>query len=107
MRALPLIVLAGACSVGDGKGALSGTLYMAECTTSSTFSSDGGTGGAAYSMNPSFFVADFTYDLPKTNPMNRLAIRMKSSGNRIEEADVMFMNVADVGQLAKQLGQLV
>jgi hypothetical protein len=115
MLVLVLGVAAAGCSVGSGTGALAGTLFVDRCTTDSSLNADGsasgdgggGSVGAAYDMHPSFFVADFTRDLPGLDPMNRLAVRMQSSGNRIEESDVMYLNVADVGALAQQLGQPV
>ena len=100
---LALSVTAG-CSIGSGKGSLAGTLYVQECSSTTSYG-DGGT--AAYDMNPTFFVAEPTDDLQRLNPMNRVAIRMQSSGNRVEEADVMFVNVASVGLLAATLGQPV
>ena len=105
MRRLVALALAAAgCGIGSGKGSLAGTLYVQECSATTSFG-DGGV--AAYNMNPSFFVAEPTDDLQRSNPMNRVAIRVQSSGNRVEKADVMFVNVASVGLLAQSLGQPV
>jgi hypothetical protein len=103
-RVLLLALLAAGCSVGEGTGTLSGTLFVQECTIAMSYG-DGGL--QPYNMKPTFFVAEPTDDFERVAPMNKLAIRVQSGGNRVIEADVMYMNVASVGELALSLGQPV
>ncbi len=103
---IALVLPAAACTVGDGKGALAGTLFVEECedVPFTTYSNDGGGQPGAYNMNPSFFVAEPVDDLPRAPlQMNRVSIRVQSAGNRLEEADVMYINIADVRDIAINL----
>src|SRR5205807_1597734 len=81
------------------------TLFVDPCTSTSSYGMRGAP--IAYDMHPTFFAADPTRDLAVANPVNRVTIRVQSSGNRVEEADVMLVSVADVRLLAMSLGQPV
>ena len=105
--AIALALPAAACTVGDGKGALAGTLFIQECedVPFTTYSNDGGGMPGGYNMHPSFFVAEPVNDLPRSPvQMNRVSIRVQSAGNRLEEADVLYINIADVRAIALDLG---
>jgi hypothetical protein len=56
-------------------------------------------------MQPSYFVATPVSDVPRPQPMNRLSVRVQPSGNRVEEADAMLIDVANDREVAVQLGQ--
>jgi len=96
-------MLAG-CHVGDGTGHLDGKLFLTPCTADSDYGSSPTT-PADYHMNPSFFVASPISDFPGPHPVNRISIRVQSSGIRIEEADVMSMLVANDLPVAQMLNQ--
>jgi hypothetical protein len=100
---LPALLLVGGCAVGEGKGALAGTLFIQSCTSDSSLGRPGAP--AVYDMHPTFFVAEPIDDFPRPMPMNRLAIRMQPTGNRLEEADVLYLNTASVREVAQALGQ--
>ncbi len=108
-RALALLaIVTGGCSVGQGKGSVAGTLYVAQCETLDGVTSSypaGATAAGAFDLKPTFFVAQPTDDQPKSNPMNRVMIRVQSGGNRLNEADALLVNVADVRLLALSIGQ--
>jgi hypothetical protein len=93
-------LLAVGC-VGDGTGTLSGTLFVSGCTQDYDY------GPAGYDMNPTYFVADpinaLASDMP-LHPINKLEIRMQPTGNRADESDVLFVNVADDAQVAAAMG---
>jgi len=99
------MMLAG-CSVGAGKGNLDGTLFVRPCTGDSDY----GSSPAApqpYHMNPQFFVAAPIDDFPGPHPVNRLSVRVQPSGNRLEEADVMSMVIANCLEVAQTVGQAI
>src|SRR5262245_54211743 len=100
--ALVAVVLLAGCGFGEGKGALSGTLYVRNCTSDEDFGQLGGE--AMFDLEPSFFIANPVDDFDRPNPMNRLAIRIQSTGNRVEEADAFLINIASVREIAAQLG---
>jgi hypothetical protein len=113
--ALALCVLTlVACDVGDGSGAVNGSLFIRQCAqhTAIGATAEEGTaysfGSAAdplgYAMNPSFFAAEPIDDFARLMPNNRLNIRVQSDGSRIEQADVLFINIASVYSVATSLG---
>jgi hypothetical protein len=102
LLALPAVVLSG-CSLGKGTGALSGSLYVEECTTESDYGAAGAP--APYNLNPTFFVADPINDFQSEHPDNKVTIRVQSSGQPIELADALIVGIADVGPVALALGQ--
>jgi hypothetical protein len=98
------LLLAG-CQIGAGTGQVAGTVYLRSCAN------DTGLGTlaapAAYTMNPTFFAAAPTLDFSRPFPMNRLSIRVQPDGRRIEEADVLLITIASVGQVAAVQGQAI
>jgi hypothetical protein len=102
------LLAASGCHVGSGTGSLSGQLFVAECSNDPIAPYGTGTAGLQpYNMNPTFFVAEMTDDFMRATPMNKLAIRVQSGGNRVIEADVMFVNIASYDDLVSTLGQPV
>ncbi len=101
------IALAGiaGCGLGDGTGALSGTLYLRGCTHDYDYGSLAAPAG--YDMHPSYFVANPVNALASSEPLhpiNKLSIRVQPSGNRADEADLLYINVANDAEVAAALG---
>lgn len=103
MRALLLVGLLSACELGSGTGNVSGSLYVRSCTNDSDFGNSP-TAQRAYNMNPGFFAAAPVEDFDKQHPMNRLSLRIQPSGNRVEEADVLSVQVANDYDVATNMG---
>jgi hypothetical protein len=97
-------MLLPACSVGEGSGSVSGSLFIHPCTSDSDYGSSP-TAQKKYDMDPHFFVAAPIDDFPKPDPVNRISMRIQPSGNRVEEADVLIVTVANDLQVAQALGQ--
>lgn len=99
------------CAVGSGTGSVDGSVFIRQCAkrklgaeTGDIFSySDNGM-PLAYSMHPSFFGAEPINDIQRLIPQNRLEIRIQSNGAHVNEADVLFINVADDVLVARALG---
>jgi len=113
MLSLMLALTLGACSVGEGAGAVDGNIYIRQCAQRTAVGSTAGGRSysfgeagapAAYSMAPSFFAAEPIDDFPRLYPNNRLNIRVQSDGSRIELADVLFINIGSVRAVAESLG---
>lgn len=107
MRGLWLVCLAAVagCGLGNGTGTLSGQLYLRGCTHNSDYGSLGAP--AAYDMHPSYFVADPVNALASSEPLhpvNKVSLRVQPSGNRADETDLLYVNVADDSQVAAALG---
>jgi hypothetical protein len=105
MRALIICALAAGCA-GRGTGSVSGSLFISECTLETSLGSAGAP--AAFDLQPVYYVADIINDWPLRNirdPMNRVMIRVQSSGNLIEESDSLYVRVSDVEQVADRVGQ--
>jgi hypothetical protein len=106
MRALALLALGvTGCLVGEGKGSVSGTLFVQNCTNEQDYGS--AAAPALYNMKPSFFAAEPVDDFQRPHPMNRLAIRIQPTGLLIEQADVLFINIASVRPVAMALGTAI
>ena len=93
------------CGLGDGTGALSGTLYLRGCTHDYDYGSLGAP--ADYDMHPSYFVANPVNALASSEPLhpiNKLSLRVQPSGNRADEADLLFINVANDADVAAAVG---
>jgi hypothetical protein len=93
------------CGLGDGNGALAGTLFLRGCTHD--FDYGALAAPAAYDMHPTYFVADPINALASAealHPINKVTIRVQPSGNRADEADLLFINVADDALVATQVG---
>jgi hypothetical protein len=105
MRLAIAACLVCGCTVGEGTGTFAGTLFVRDCTVNSDLGRLDAP--ANYNMNPDFFVAEPIDDFPRTNPMNRLTIRVQPTGNRLEEADVFYINMSSVREVAMQLGRPV
>jgi len=78
-------------------------IFADSCTSDSSLGS--AASPVSFDLAPGFFVADMVRDLPKIDPMNRLQIRIQSGGNYFEEADALFLSVADSGAIAAAVGQ--
>lgn len=98
--------------VGDGTGAVAGTLYLRGCTLRSDFGSLAAP--RAYDMHPTFFVADpinvpnFENNgsiEPPLHPVNKVTIRVQPSGKTIDQADLLYFDVADDAQVVAAEGQ--
>lgn len=103
--AFGVLLACGACGLGDGKGALAGTLYLRGCTKSNDYGASGAP--AAYDMRPVYFTADPVNALAShepLHPINKVSLRVQPRGNRLEEADVLYINVADDAQVAAMKG---
>lgn len=105
-------VLACSACVGDGTGSLAGTLFLRGCSLTSDYGSLAAP--KAYDMHPTFFVADpinapqFENNgtvNPPLHPINKVTIRMQPSGKMTQEADLLFIDVADDSQVAAMDGQ--
>ncbi|MDB4964675.1 MAG: hypothetical protein JWN44_364 [Myxococcales bacterium] len=99
---------AAGCGLGDGTGTLAGTLFLSGCT----HEADYGIGGApaGYDMKPTYFVADPINALASSKPLhpvNKLILRVQPSGNRTDESDLLFINIADVAQVAASMGSSI
>lgn len=110
LRAGVLTVVAGlsfgaaGCGLGDGTGSLTGTLYLRGCTHDYDYGSLAAP--AAYDMHPVFFVADPVNALASSRPLhpvNKVSLRVQPSGNRQDEADLLYINVGDDAQVADAL----
>jgi hypothetical protein len=107
VRLLPmcLLVLVAGCGLGDGAGSLSGTLFLRGCTEQFDYGALGAP--APYNMNPTYFVADPINSLASEEPLhpiNKVTMRVQPSGNRLDEADLLFVNVANDAEVASTLG---
>jgi hypothetical protein len=104
LRGLVCVLCAcGGCALGEGTGAVNGNIYVRGCTSTTDYGAAGAP--APYQMNPTYFVADPVNDAPdKLRPINHLEIRVQPTGNRAEEADVFFLNVANDWLVASSLG---
>lgn len=94
------------CGLGDGTGTLQGTLFLRGCTHEGDYGSLANP--ADYNMHPSYFVADPVNALASSRPLhpvNKLSLRVQPSGNRADEADLLFVNVGDDAQVAAALNQ--
>jgi hypothetical protein len=106
---LPLV---GACSVGSGVGAASGTLYAYGCSKDGDYCPNGPLDCATeqnpqpYDLKPSFFAGEPIDDLREFSPgsqimRNRLIIRLQSSGKQIELNDVLTFDVVNSYEVAR------
>jgi hypothetical protein len=104
---LVILSVAG-CGLGDGKGSLAGSLYLRGCTQQADYGAAGAP--AAYDMHPTFFVAD-AINAPASaqplHPINKMSVRVQPRGNRRDEADVLYINVASDADVAGALGQAI
>lgn len=114
---LPLLTLVasvlplfGACSVGSGVGAASGTLYAYGCSKNGDYCPNGKCGTEddpqPYDLKPSFFAGEPIDDLREFAPgseimRNRLIIRLQSSGKQIELNDVLTFDVVNSYEVAR------
>ena len=102
--AICLVAVAG-CGIGDGTGTVSGTLFLSGCTHDYNYGSLATPAG--YDMNPTFFVADPVNALASSQPLhpiNKVSIRVQPSGQQQDEADVLFITVANDAEVAAVLG---
>ena len=98
-----LLVVAG-CGLGDGTGMLAGTLYLRGCTHDYDFGSLAAP--ADYDMHPSYFVANPVNALASSQPLhpvNKVTIRVQPSGNRQDEADLLYITIANDSEVAAAL----
>lgn len=91
---------------GDGEGRVDGSLYVRGCRDGKDLGALGAP--ATYAMNPTFFVADPIEDWVKhDNPVNRMQIRVQGTGNLPEEADILWVTIADVADVARRFNQVI
>ena len=88
---------------GTGTGTVAGSIYLSECTIGVPLGSLAAP--APYDLAPTYFVADPVNDVPRVDPVNRVSIRIQSAGNQIEEADGLYIKVADVEQVGNRIGE--
>lgn len=104
--AFAVLLACAACGLDNGVGVLSGALYLRGCTRDADYGALGAP--AAYDMHPVYFVADpvnaLASDRP-LHPINKVSLRVQPRGNRQEEADLLFLDVADDAQVAAGLGR--
>jgi hypothetical protein len=101
--AIACLAVAG-CGLGDGTGMLSGTLFLRGCTHDYDYGSLAAP--ADYDMHPSYFVADPVNALASSRPLhpiNKVSLRVQPSGNRADETDLLYINVADDAEVAAAL----
>ena len=115
---LLLVVFAlSGCSVGQGTGAASGTLFVLDCSSSGDYCDSTGVCGtpsapAEYNLDPTFFAGEPIDQLTQfpTNGsplsgseplMNRITIRLQRSGKQIENNDALFFDVVDSYEVAR------
>jgi hypothetical protein len=106
MRCLFAICLlaAAGCGIGNGSGALTGTLFLRGCTHDYDYGSLAAP--ADYDMKPTFFVADPINALASSQPLhpiNKVTIRVQPSGNRQDESDLLYVTVANDAEVAAAL----
>ncbi len=103
-----------ACSLGEGTGQVEGPVFIRQCAKRTSVGASGsqtaysfGTSDdpVMYQMYPSFFAAEPINDYPRVMPYNRLVMRVQSDGSRIEQADVLIVNIATVHDVALALNQ--
>lgn len=98
------LVVAG-CGLGDGTGTLTGTLYLRGCTHDYDYGSLAAP--ADYNMHPTYFVANPVNALASSEPLhpiNKVSLRVQASGDRADEADLLFINVANDADVAGAVG---
>lgn len=99
-------LLTAGCDLGMGVGAAAGDLYLRGCTHQSDFGALGAL--APFDLKPDFFVADPVNALASSEPLhpvNKVSVRIQPSGNRIDEADLLFFNVGDDAEVTRALGK--
>ncbi len=111
---LLLLGLASGCVLGEGTGQVEGSMFIRQCAMRNSIGASGmqtaysfGTAEdpVLYAMDPDFFAAEPINDFPRLVPRNRLIMRVQSDGSRVEQADVLVINVASVREVAVALNQ--
>jgi len=105
--ALHLAVLScvAGCKLGTGNGVVAGSVYLAQCYDLQPLGSLDAP--AVFDLAPQFYVADSVFDLPRPEPNNRLAIRVQSGGNLIDEANALLVSVASERLVLPLIGQAI
>jgi hypothetical protein len=98
-----LALWAGGCTVGEGTGSVTGSIWLNQCTNDNGLGSQGAP--AAFDLHASYFVAQPIQDLEHPGMMNRLAIKIQAAGTLIEESDGLYINIADVAPVATMVAQ--
>jgi hypothetical protein len=94
------------CGIGNGTGKLAGALFLRGCTHDGDYGVLGAP--ATYDMRPSYFVADPVNALASARPLhpvNKVSMRVQPSGNRADEADLLYVTIADDAGVAAALNQ--
>ncbi|MCA1665207.1 MAG: hypothetical protein LC659_13245, partial [Myxococcales bacterium] len=81
-------------------------LYLRGCTQVTDYGTLGAP--ATYDMHPSYFVANPVNALASSRPLhpiNKLSLRVQPSGNRADEADLLYISVADDSEVAAALNR--
>lgn len=114
VSALALAIGSAGCGVGQGNGAVTGALFISECemvssavgsTSTGTYSFGAPGSPKPYNMQPTFFAGEEVDDFPSLMPNNSFAVRVQSNGSRIEQADVLYVNIGSVRDVALALNQ--
>ena len=107
----PSVFGVGGCSVGNGVGSVSGTLFEYGCSKDGDYCSGPNTCGTeaapvAYDLKPTFFAGETIDDLRQLNAgsaimSNRLTVRLQRSGKRIEQNDVLTFDIISSYEVAR------
>jgi len=97
---LMLTCLSAGCPTGEGEGTVVGSFYLLGCDGTFDYGSAGSP--VQYNMNADFFVGEPIVDQGGSNPENRLDLRIQRGGNNIEDADSLYIQIADVQEVAAQ-----
>lgn len=96
LGALSIVCVLVACSVGQGTGQATGEIHLPDC----------GVENAAYSLNPTFFSAEFIEDPATRTPgavQNMVTLRMQRGSYRESESDGISIFVSDVNAVQELL----
>jgi hypothetical protein len=96
MLALALGVVG--CTVGEGTGEVKGSLFILDCNVKDPIDYGDRALPKEYDLQPKFFVAEQLLHLGTTEAttrVNRLLIRLQSSGRRREANDILRFDIPD------------
>lgn len=85
-----------ACSVGQGVGEVVGELHIEDCGVATT----------TYSMDPTFFTAEFVEDIRTRTPggvQNTVVLRIQRGSYREGDSDGLSILLSDVGEIQRTM----
>jgi hypothetical protein len=100
------LLMATACTAGDGSGHASGMLFIRDCVKMGGELVDFPPPNAKkqiFDLEPQFFAAEPIEDISQGRKSNRLLIRMQRSGKRFELNDTVMFDVISSYELARCL----